>query len=127
MTSQISETKSKTDVVSIHPATLIGQVSLSVSNLESQINFYQQVLGFNLNWREENQAGLGTENKDLLRLVEQPSYKRYQRITGFNILETNTRSNIPGLYKVNWILLVGMHLHKSGYPFPFLSSHVVDI
>ena len=95
MTSQISETKSKTDVVSIHPATLIGQVSLSVSNLESQINFYQQVLGFNLNWREENQAGLGTENKDLLRLVEQPSYKRYQRITGFPH-HSPLKSGLPG-------------------------------
>ena len=74
-----SETKTE---FSIHPATRIGYVSLNVANLENQLAFYQQVLGFHLHWRDGNKAGLGNGNADLLRLVEQPDYKRYQRVTG---------------------------------------------
>ena len=62
---------------SIHPATLMGHVSLAVANLENQITFYTQALGFKLHWREGNKAGLGapdgdltTGGADLLRLTE---------------------------------------------------------
>ncbi len=44
---------------SIHPATRIGMVALKVANLEDQIAFYQQALGFRLNWQEGKHAGLG--------------------------------------------------------------------
>ena len=54
----LSNSETKTEF-SIHPATLIGHVSLTVANLENQITFYQQVLGFQLHWREGNKAGLG--------------------------------------------------------------------
>ena len=74
-----SETKTE---FSINPATHIGVVSLNVANLENQLGFYQQVLGFQLHWREGNQAGLGGGGADLLRLVEQPDFKRYARVTG---------------------------------------------
>ena len=74
-----SETKTE---FSIHPATHIGVVSLNVANLENQLGFYQQVLGFQLHWREGNQAGLGGGGAGLLRLVEQPDFKRYGRVTG---------------------------------------------
>jgi len=67
---------------SIHPNTKIGQVSLTVEDLENQLAFYQQVLGMQLHWRDGRQAALGTGEKDLLRLVEQPSYKRYRGVTG---------------------------------------------
>lgn len=67
---------------SINPATHIGTVSLNVANLENQLTFYRQVLGFQLHWREGNQAGLGAGGADLLRLVEQPDFKRYGRVTG---------------------------------------------
>ena len=74
-----TQTKSKT---SIHPATRLGQVSLTVSSLENQVRFYQQVLGFKLHWRDEHSAGLGVDSIDLLTLVEQPNVKRYSRVTG---------------------------------------------
>jgi catechol 2,3-dioxygenase len=74
-----SETKTE---FSIHPATRVGAVSLNVADLENQLTFYQQVLGFKLHWREGNQAGLGAGGADLLRLVEQPDFKRYGRVTG---------------------------------------------
>jgi catechol 2,3-dioxygenase len=79
---------------SIHPATLMGHVSLTVANLENQINFYTQVLGFKLHWREGNRAGLGAGGADLLRLTEEPNLKRYRGVTGlyhFAVLFPNKR------------------------------------
>ena len=67
---------------SIHPATLLGTVSLTVSNLESQIHFYQTMLGFRLHWTKENRAALGAGTDDLIELVESPGAKRYPRTTG---------------------------------------------
>ncbi len=75
------QAEQKTDF-SIHPATSIGHVSLTVANLENQIKFYQQVLGFQLHWREGNRAGLGSGGIDLLRLTEEPNLKRYRGVTG---------------------------------------------
>lgn len=79
---------------SIHPATKIGAVSLKVANLENQIVFYQQILGFQLHWREGNKAGLGAGGKDLLQLTEEPNLKRYRGVTGlyhFAVLFPNRR------------------------------------
>ena len=67
---------------SIHPATMIGHVSLRVANLENQIVFYQQALGFKLHWREGNKAGLGAGSVDLLHLTEEPNLKKYRGVTG---------------------------------------------
>ena len=79
---------------SIHPATKIGVVSIRVADLENQLEFYQQVLGFQLHWREGNQAGLGAGRADLLHLVEEPDLKRYRGTTGlyhFAVLFPNRR------------------------------------
>jgi catechol 2,3-dioxygenase len=76
-----TQTEAKTDF-SIHPDTRIGQVSLTVANIENQIAFYQGVLGFQLHSREGNQALLGTGENDLIRLEEQPGSKRYRGVTG---------------------------------------------
>ena len=75
------QTKDKTQF-SIHPATRVGHVDLSVANLDNQIAFYQQALGFVQHWRDGNSAGMGAGGADLLRMVEKPSYKRAQRVTG---------------------------------------------
>ena len=79
---------------SIHPATLIGHVSLTVASLENQILFYTQALGFKLHWREGNKAGLGAGGADLLLLTEEPDLKRYRGVTGiyhFAVLFPNRR------------------------------------
>lgn len=79
---------------SIHPATKIGVVSLRVINLENQLLFYQQALGFQLHWREGNKAGLGAGGADLLRLTEELDLKRYNGVTGlyhFAVLFPNRR------------------------------------
>jgi catechol 2,3-dioxygenase len=67
---------------------------LTVTNLDSQIAFYQQALGFILRWRTGNQAGLGTDQTDLLQLTEQPGMQRYRHVTGlyhFAIVFPNRR------------------------------------
>ncbi|HSJ87710.1 MAG TPA: VOC family protein [Anaerolineales bacterium] len=86
---------------SIDPATRMGHVSLTVANLDNQVAFYTQVLGFKLHWREGNRAGLGapygdltTGGADLLRLTEEPDLKRYRGVTGlyhFAILFPNRK------------------------------------
>ena len=88
-----TQTEGKTEF-SIHPATLVGHVALTVANLENQIAFYTQVLGFQLHWREGNRAGLGAGGADLLRLTEETNLKRYRGVTGlyhFAVLFPNRR------------------------------------
>jgi catechol 2,3-dioxygenase len=67
---------------SIHPATQIGHVSLVVADLDSQVSFYQQVLGFQLHWREGKRAGLGAGGADLLQLSEEDGVRKYRGVTG---------------------------------------------
>lgn len=74
-----TETKSE---FSIHPKTKIGHISLTVANLDNQIAFYQQVMGFKLHWKENGKAGLGAGGADMLRLVEQADVKKYRGVTG---------------------------------------------
>ena len=76
-----TQTENRTDF-SIHPATKMGHVSLTVANLENQVSFYTQVLGFKLHWRDGNRAGLGAGRVDLLRLTEELDRKRYRAVTG---------------------------------------------
>lgn len=67
---------------SIHPATRVGRVALTVADLDRQLDFYQQALGFHLHWRQDQRAGLGAGGEDILYLVEQPGARRYARTTG---------------------------------------------
>ncbi len=76
-----TQTSKKTDF-SIHPDTRMGTVALKVDNLDNEIAFYQQALGFVQHWREGNSAGMGAGEQDLLRLVEEPGLQRYRRTTG---------------------------------------------
>jgi catechol 2,3-dioxygenase len=64
------------------PATRLGHVHLTVADLESQLIFYQQVLGLRLHWREGSSAGLGAGKEDLLRLTEIKGAKRVRGTTG---------------------------------------------
>jgi len=89
----LANSEAKTEF-SIHPATRVGPVSLTVANLDNQITFYQQALGFKLHQREGSQATLGTGERDLLHLTEQPGFKRYRGVTGlyhFAVLFPNRR------------------------------------
>ena len=79
---------------SVHPATQMGHVALTVASLENQILFYEKAIGLKLHWREGNKAGLGAGGADLLQLTEEPNLKRYRGGTGlyhFAILFPNRR------------------------------------
>jgi catechol 2,3-dioxygenase len=79
---------------SIDPRTQIGHVSLKVKALDSQIRFYEQVIGLKLNWRDGGRAGLGAGGADIVRLAERPTFTRYRGVTGlyhFAILFPNRR------------------------------------
>jgi catechol 2,3-dioxygenase len=79
--SALPSSEAKTEF-SIHPKTKIGAISLTVANLDNQLEFYQKALGFKLHWREGNKAGLGSGGADLLLLTEQPNLKKYRGVTG---------------------------------------------
>jgi catechol 2,3-dioxygenase len=79
---------------SIHPKTHIGHVSLTVNNLQNQIEFYEKVLGLQVSGRDENTASLGAGGQDLLRLTQLPGAGRRRGTTGlyhFAILLPNRR------------------------------------
>jgi len=71
-----------TTASTIHPATRLGHVHLTVANLDRQVQFYTQVLKFQLHWRKGSEAALGTEAEVLLRLTEDPTARRVQNTTG---------------------------------------------
>ncbi|OGO38685.1 MAG: hypothetical protein A2W35_07110 [Chloroflexi bacterium RBG_16_57_11] len=66
----------------IHPATRVGYVHLTVASLDQQVQFYTQVLKFTLHWRKGSEAALGTQAEVLLRLTEDPTSRRVQNTTG---------------------------------------------
>ena len=67
---------------SIHPATRLGTVSLTVAHLGNQVDFYRALLGFTLHRKKDNRAALGAGGEDLLELVEQPGARRHPGTTG---------------------------------------------
>ena len=92
----------------IHPETLPGYVALKVADLANQIQFYQRLLGLQVNWQDATQAGLGAGGRDLLRLTQVEGGRRYARVTGlyhFAILFPNRRQlaiAIARLFAQRW-------------------------
>lgn len=66
----------------LHPATRLGAVQLTVSNLEHSLAFYQQVLGFQVRDHSDGQASLGTGGEELLHLVELPNARHVTHHSG---------------------------------------------
>ncbi|HET6845905.1 MAG TPA: VOC family protein [Anaerolineales bacterium] len=73
---------------SIHPKTRVGEVSLSVVSLERQIAFYRDVVGLSVLHQDAHSAALGAAavsggaGRPLVRLTEEPTFKRYRGVTG---------------------------------------------
>src|SRR5512143_3209856 len=87
------QTLSKTEF-SIDPKTHIGHVSLTVADLDRQVEFYEKVIGLQLRQRDENTASLGAGGHELLRLTRVPGAGRRRGTTGlyhFAILLPNRR------------------------------------
>ena len=79
--STLTNSETKTEF-SIHPQTKMGHISLTVANLDNQIEFYTKALQFKLHWRDGNKAGLGSGGNDLLLLTEESDRKKYRGVTG---------------------------------------------
>lgn len=66
----------------LDPTTRLGHVHLTVANLDRQVIFYTQALGFHLHWREGSEAALGTQAEVLLRLTEDATARRAKHTSG---------------------------------------------
>ncbi|HUF37479.1 MAG TPA: VOC family protein [Anaerolineales bacterium] len=99
--------KSDTDF-RIHPDTLPGRVSLTVSDLDRQITFYENVIGLQLHGREGDTVRMGAGGEDLLHLVRVPGAVRHSRTTGiyhFAILLPSRRElarAVARLFALRW-------------------------
>lgn len=67
---------------SIHPDSRIGEVHLTVSDVQRSVEFYEHALGFRLHRREAGAARLGAGGPDLLVLHEQPGARKAHGATG---------------------------------------------
>ena len=80
--------------ITLPPETVLGYISLTVSNLDRALDFYRNSLGMRLHWRDGHAAGLGAGHQDLLRLVENPAASAAFRTTGLYHFALLTPSRI---------------------------------
>src|SRR5436190_11723057 len=66
----------------IAPATRMGAVHLTVSDVARSLDYYQRVLGLQVHNRENGTAHLGAGGEDLLVLYEEPGAEPAPRNTG---------------------------------------------
>jgi catechol 2,3-dioxygenase len=105
------ESLSRTDF-SIDPKTHIGHVSLTVHDLDRQIEFYEKVIGLQLYERTEVSASLGAGRQELLRLTQVDEAGRRRGTTGlyhFAILLPNRRELARAIGRL-------FALHYRNYP-----------
>jgi catechol 2,3-dioxygenase len=66
----------------LSPDTRLGQVHINVSNIERSLLFYQTALGFKLHSRVGNKGTVGTGEKEIVVLTEQPGAIKHPHRTG---------------------------------------------
>jgi catechol 2,3-dioxygenase len=84
-------------LTSIHPDTKIGTVALTISDLDRELAFYQDVLGFQVHRRAGDTAYLGAGGPNLLVLTQHPGAELVSGTTGlhhFAILLTTSAREI---------------------------------
>ncbi len=105
---------------SIDPRTDLGPVHLTVADLDRSLEFYEQVLGFQMHWHGGTEARLGAGSEDLLVLTESPGAEPRPR-------------NTTGLYHFATLLPDRVSLARSlrrlvekDYPLWGASDHLVS-
>lgn len=105
---------------SIHPETDLGLVALTVKDFAGALEFYKEVMGFQLLEEKPGSAILGAGGRPLLALHEDTSARPFSRsspgLYHFAIL-LPTRKDLG-----RWLL----HLAESGYPLAGASDHLVS-
>ena len=112
-----------TQTTSIHPATEVGLLSLTVADLQSSIAYYADALGFEVLQQDASEATLGAAGTPLLLLTEHagaapwPNDRYgYTGLYHFAILMP-TRADL-GRWLRHWLDL--------GYPLPGQGDHLVS-
>jgi catechol 2,3-dioxygenase len=85
----------------IAPETTIGEISLSVANLDRSVDFYQRRLGFEILEKSAGQVVFGVGSQRLITLVEKPDARRVDGTTGLYhiaVLVPNRKSLARLLY-----------------------------
>lgn len=101
------------------PQTSVGTVSLTVSNLARSIDFYVHAVGLKVLHRNESQVALGTAERELVALVEEPGARPsagYVGLYHFALLVPD-RSDLA-----RWLA----HAARDQVPLTGLSDHFVS-
>jgi catechol 2,3-dioxygenase len=101
---------------SIHPGTMIGAVSLTISSLDRSLPFYQDTLGFQLHRYDGDTAYLGTGGPDLLALTQQPGAQNASGTTGLYHFAILVPSRLA-------LALALRHLGETGTPLQDAYNH----
>jgi len=99
--------------------TKLGPVSLTISDLDRSLAFYQDHIGLRLHRRDGDTAHLGVGGPDLLRLTQVPGARRVRGTTGlyhFAILLSSRAALAATL----------QHLAETRTPLQGLSDHLVS-
>lgn len=103
------------------PNVFVSHVHLKVADLQRSIDFYQQVIGFQVLEQTENKASLSADGKTVLVTVEQPEHihSKQLRTTGLYhfALLLPARSDLAKVIE---------HFIKIGYPLQGASDHLVS-
>ncbi len=99
--------------------TELGAVHLTVGDLERSLVYYREVIGLELQERENGRASLGAGERELLVLVEDPGAAPVAGATGlFHLaLLLPTRADLA-----HWLT----HAGREGIPVPGASDHFVS-
>jgi catechol 2,3-dioxygenase len=106
--------------MSIHPHTTIGAVYLTVADLSRSLTFYQQNIGFRLQWQENGLAYLGVRpHTPLLVLHERPGARPARRVTGLYHFAILVPSRLHLAHSLH-------HLAETQTPLQGFSDHLVS-
>jgi catechol 2,3-dioxygenase len=75
-------TQTAAEATTLAPETRLGDVELTVTDLDRSASFYENALGLRLHRRADGKAFLGAGGEDLLVLVENPGAQRVGRHAG---------------------------------------------